>query len=416
MPRRNAQGSGTIRKKTVTKNGQEYTYWEARVTVGRDPGTGKQVQKSFTGKTQKEVREKMQAVAVEVNNGTYQEPSKLTLTEWLDIWVADYLNDIKPRTLDSYRTSIDCHIKPALGAIKLTALRSSDIQKFYNHLNESGRSIPKRNEQGEIEKKDGKTVYEQVPMAAKSIKNIHGVLHSALEQAMKTGYMRTNPTVPCKLPRAERKEIKPLDSENIALFLSAIQGHKYEAVYITTLFTGMREGEVLGLTWDCIDFDSGFVIIKQQLQKERRGKGEYHLVSPKNGKSRRITPAASVMDLLEQQRQRQLDMKSDARELWNNPMNLVFTNEVGHNLSAQTVYLHFKEIMRKIGLPNTRFHDLRHSYAVAALQSGDNIKTVQESLGHFSAAFTLDVYGHVTEQMKRDSANRMEQFIKSVSG
>lgn len=177
----------------------------------------------------------------------------------------------------------------------------------------------------------------------------------------------------------------------------------------------MREGEVLGLTWDCIDFDSGSVIIKQQLQKERRGNGEYHLVSPKNGKSRRITPAASVMDLLGQQRQRQLDMKSDARELWNNPMNLVFTNEVGHNLSAQTVYLHFKEIMRKIGLPDTRFHDLRHSYAVAALQSGDNIKTVQESLGHFSAAFTLDVYGHVTEEMKRDSANRMEQFIKSVS-
>ena len=96
-------------------------------------------------------------------------------------------------------------------------------------------------------------------------------------------------------------------------------------------------------------------------------------------------------------------------------MNLVFTNEAGHNLSAQTVYLHFKSIMKELGLPDTRFHDLRHSYAVASLQAGNDIKTVQESLGHYSAAFTLDVYGHITDQMMRASAIRMESFIKSVS-
>ena len=94
---------------------------------------------------------------------------------------------------------------------------------------------------------------------------------------------------------------------------------------------------------------------------------------------------------------------------------LVFTNELGHNLSAQTVYLHFKKLAAEAGYPNARFHDLRHSYAVAALQSGDDIKTVQENLGHHTAAFTLDVYGHVTEQMKQASADRMEQFIKGVS-
>lgn len=96
---RGAHGGGTIRKKTITRNGQPYTYWEARVTVGRDPGTGKQIQKSFSGKTQKEVREKMQAAAVDVNNSTYIEPSKLTVGQWLDIWLEDYLGGVKPRTI-----------------------------------------------------------------------------------------------------------------------------------------------------------------------------------------------------------------------------------------------------------------------------------------------------------------------------
>lgn len=116
---RGAQGSGTIRKKTVKRNGQEYAYWEARITIGRDPGTGKQIQKSFSGKTQKEVREKMQAAAVAVNDGSYQEPSKMTVGEWLDIWARDYLNDVKPFTVVSYKGQIKNHIKPALGAVKL---------------------------------------------------------------------------------------------------------------------------------------------------------------------------------------------------------------------------------------------------------------------------------------------------------
>ena len=88
---------------------------------------------------------------------------------------------------------------------------------------------------------------------------------------------------------------------------------------------------------------------------------------------------------------------------WSNPLNLVFTNEVGRNLSAQTVYLHFKKLAQSIGLPSARFHDLRHSYAVVALQAGDDVKTVQETLGHHTAAFTLDIYGHVTEQMRRQA-------------
>lgn len=305
---------------------------------------------------------------------------------------SEYLGSVKPRTADSYKTTVRVHIKPAIGAIKLSSLATYDIQKLYNDL----------------QRKDK-------PLSAKSIKNIHGVIHKSLQQAFELGYIRSNPANACKLPRVEKTDIKPLDDEAISKFLQSAKGHPYEYVYITTLFTGMREGEVLGLTWDCIDFEKGTILINKQLQKKRDGSGKYGFVSPKNGKSRRITPASSVMEILKRQKQRQFEYRCKSYNTWDNPMNLVFTNEVGGNLSAQTVYLHFKKLIASAGYPDTRFHDLRHSYAVAALQAGDDIKTVQENLGHHTAAFTLDVYGHVTEKMKEASAARMEAYIKNIS-
>lgn len=94
----------------------------------------------------------------------------------------------------------------------------------------------------------------------------------------------------------------------------------------------------------------------------------------------------------------------------------MFFDETGDFLSHRVIYRCFKELVKEIGTPSTRFHDLRHTYAVMAIQSGDDIKTVQENLGHATAAFTLDRYGHVTERMKRDSAARMNHFIKDVMG
>ena len=177
----------------------------------------------------------------------------------------------------------------------------------------------------------------------------------------------------------------------------------------------MREGEVLGITWDAVDLTAGKITVNKQLQRERGGSGTYHLVSTKNSKGRNLTVAPSVISTLKRVRARQGLWKLQHSDCWDNPMNLVFTNELGGNLSAQTVYLHFKQIVTSIGCPEARFHDLRHSYAVAAIRAGDDIKTVQGNLGHATAAFTLDVYGHVTEQLKQDSADRMEQFIQAVS-
>lgn len=383
-----ASGAGTIRKKTVMRNGKEYTYWEARYTIGFDPGTGKQVQRSISGKTQKEVSQKLKAATTAIDTGTYQAPSKMTVGQWLDIWTAEYLGGVKPRTVDSYKSTVKNQIKPAMGAIRLEALNAHTIQGFYNSLSEH--------------------------LSAKTVKNTHGILHKALQQAVANGYIRFNPADACIIPRAVRKELHPLDEAQISTFLQAIRGHRFEALFTITLFTGMREGEVLGLTWDAVDLDKGTLHINKQLQKERGGGGAYNLVPTKNNKDRCITLAPFVLALMKDVRRQQLEWRLQNARCWDNPMNLVFTDELGGHLMPHTVYHRFKAIVEAMGCPDVRFHDLRHSYAVAAIRAGDDVKTVQENLGHATASFTLDIYGHVTEQMKQASASRMEQFIHSV--
>ncbi len=396
MARRAAPGTGTIRKKTVTRKGKQYTYWEARATVGRDPGTGRQIQRSITGQTQAEVARKLTAMTSALNEGVYKAPSKLTVGEWLDIWATEYLNDVKPRTVDSYNGTIARTIKPALGAVKLEALNAPTIQRFYNSLS--------------AERADGKP-----PLSPKTVKNVHGILHHALQQAVMVGYIRFNPSDACSLPRIEKKELRPLDEAETRRFLEAIKGHRFEDLYTVTLFTGMRQGEVLGLCWDRVDFQKGTLLIDRQLQHPRQGNRQYGLVSTKNGKGRTVTPAPWVMALLKRHRAAQTQQRLRAGDLWEGS-NFVFTDEIGRHLTPAMVYEAFKDIVTSIGRPDARFHDLRHSYAVAAIRAGDDIKTVQGNLGHATAAFTLDVYGHVTDQMKQDSAQRMEKYIAGVLG
>lgn len=394
MARKAAAGTGTIRKKTITRGEKVYTYWEARYTAGYDPGTGKQIQRSITGKTQKEVSKKLKEVTTAIDSGTYTVPSKMTVGEWLDIWTAEYLGGVKELTVSSYKSSIKTHIKPGLGAIKLESLSSHVIQGFYNRL-----LAPAKDRKG---------------LSPKTIKNVHGVLHKSLQQAVANGYIRLNPADSCVLPRAERKELKPLDEQQITTFLQAIRGHRLEDLFTVVLFTGMREGEALGLLWDCVDLNAGTITINKQLQKDFSKGSQYHLVATKNSKSRTITVAPFVVNTLRKVKLRQLEKKIQLGGCWQDS-GFVFTDELGRHLNRSTVYNAFKKVMVQIGSPETRFHDLRHSYAVASIRSGDDIKTVQENLGHATAAFTLDVYGHVTEQMKKESAARMEEFIKSVN-
>ena len=311
--KRVAKGSGSIRKRPDGT-------WEARYTVGRD-SHGKQIQHSIYGATQDEVRQKMASIIVSIDQNTYVDPCHISLETWLNNWLNLYARDsVKPYTFDQYMRICDNHIIPAIGQIKLKDINSLIIQGFYNDM------------------------YRKEKLSAKTVKNIHGVLHRSLQQAVKIGYLAKNPTELCDLPKHVKKKIKPLETEDIRSFLTEIKGHRYENLFYATLFSGTRQGEILGLTWDCVDFENSTILIDKQLQKTARIRGEYVLVPTKTNKERIIMLAPAVMQRLAAQKKWQEECKIKAGGAWSNPMNLVFTNEYGGHLTHMTTYKDYKEI------------------------------------------------------------------------
>ena len=376
---RGARGGGTIRQRPDGR-------WEARFTVGRDPGTGKQVQRSVYGSTQKEVRQKLAQAVAAVDAGTYTTPQRMTVGQWLDVWQRDYMGSLKPCTVRSYKMAIKNHIKPAIGAIRMDQLRPHTIQGFVNGLE----------------------------LAPSSARLVYRILHSTLEKAVKLEYIPRNPADHCELPRQDRKEIHPLNDQQVGTLLGAARGDPLEHLVTVAIFTGMRQSEILGLTWDAVDFSTGVINVNKQLTRPEHREEVGLFMTPKNGKSRTIMTAPLVMRAIQAQRGRQAEMQLKAGPLWCNPHGLIFTNAIGEPLSQRTIEHNFKRLISAAGLEGVRFHDTRHTYAVNAIRAGDDIKTVQGNLGHSSAAFTLDRYGHFTEQMQKDSAARMESFAKTV--
>ena len=351
----------------------------------------------------------MQAAAVAVNDKDYFEPSKLTVEQWLDIWLKEYSADWKFKTKEKYETVCRVHLKPALGAVKLSRLTTPQIQSFYNELGRTGKVS---------RGKEKKTVRRE-PLSPKSIRLVHGVLSKALNTAVRVGYIKSNPSELCVTPKLQKREIAPLTDAQVKSFVALCAGEEYGTVYKVILFTGLREGEALGLTWDCIDFETGVLKINKQLQRQD---GKDVLVPLKNSKPRYLTVPPFIVQLLKDERKHQLKQRLAAGELWQGWQSteemrtaLVFVKADGSCITAAALYQRFKHLAEEIGVPGSRVHDLRHTFAVLSLQNGDNVKTVQDNLGHATAAFTLDVYGHVSEKMKEDSAARMQQYIENMA-
>lgn len=396
--RKRANGEGSMRKRS---NGT----WEARITVGVDPMTGKLISKSVYGRTQKEVREKMKALqSGEQQAGgppaagpaQYEDapagPKEMTVGEWLDTWLKEYLADVKPGTAIHYESVVRLFLKPTFGKIPLSQLRTPIIQRFYNRLRDENRS-------------------------PKYIKNIHGIFHRALDMAVRAEYLQRNPSTACILPKVVEKPVTPLDVPEQKQFFKALRNSPFEALFLTAVFTGMRVGEIIGLTWDCVDFEHGVIHVEKQLVQTRVKGQKYTFGTLKNGKTRVITPAPFILEVLKAHQAAQRQQKKAAGDLWDEGdfPNLVFTHANGSHYSQPTIWKEFQDILAAAGLEHHRVHDLRHTFAVNSIIAGDDIKTLQENMGHYSAAFTLDRYGHVTETMRRESANRMQAFIEKMA-
>lgn len=382
---RSANGNGTIRQRPDGR-------WEARLTIGWDPGTGKQKQKSFYGKTQKEVAEKLRAAAADRDKGLVVNPEKVTVSVWMKRWLETYCTTIKANTLYSYQKQVDCWIVPALGAVKLTALRPDMIQTFVNNLSKGDDAL-----------------------SPKSIKNCFAVLNSAMLRAVQNDLIRKNPCVRVELPRVVKKDVQPLDEDGIARFLQAIAGHHNELVFKVALFTGMRQGELMGLKWRDIDFDKGTITVERQLVHGKTAGTGYTLANTKTDAIRTIKPAPMVMNWLKQWSGEQAAFRLQLGKQWADEFGgLVFTDEMGHHLCHSTLTHEARRFGKMIGRPDLRFHDLRHSYAVASIRAGDDFKTISSNLGHTTITITMDIYAAFTADMASASANRMNAYMKNL--
>lgn len=385
--KRAANGAGSIKKRII--NGNEY--FVARYTLGTDPGTGRQRQKYIYAKSEGEVRKKLTAALHQLDTNSYIEPSKLTVGDWLDEWMLTYQVDAAEGTRSKYQTDILVSIKPHIGKVKLQALDAHQIQKMINSL--------------------------KVNHARKSLVCVKSVLHAALQQAYINGYIAVNPADKVVIPKGgnAKKEINPLTQKQIDDFLAVIRGSEYEMLFRVALFTGMREGEVMGLQWDNIDFDNGIITIDHQLKRTKNA--EYYLDETKTHEIRKIKPAASVMKLLAQQKKIQAERRLRAGELWCEGKfpGLVFTNEYGKHYGKNTVYHNVQKLAAKIGANGFRFHDLRHTFAVSYLVAGGDIYSLSKVLGHSNIKITCDLYLHFTEDLRDQASSNMESLMQGLA-
>lgn len=378
-----ANGAGSIRKRADGR-------WEGAYVAGYDSGTGKMIRRSVYGKTQKEVRKRLTEITRDLDTGTYQAPNRITVSQWLSEWLDVFCaHTIKPLTLTSYRSIVKNHIVPRIGAVQLQELRGTHVQKIYNDMISDGSS-------------------------PKTVKNVAAVLHKALSIAQKQGLIRQNPCDIADVPKSQKPQIKPLSDAEIPYFLDACAQDSMGTAFILCLLAGLREGECMGLPWDAVDFETGRITVRQQLQKEKTAGGKYYIATTKNSKVRVIAPPGIAFDYLRAERTRQLERQLMAGELWSNPWNLVFTDEAGCHYKVATFYNHFKRIAEKIGRPDARPHDLRHTAATVAIANGADIKSVQTMLGHATAAFTMDVYAHASEKMMEDTASRLQGYYSNL--
>lgn len=351
--------------------------WEARLMVN-----GKR--KSVYAKTKKEVKEKLVKMMQDANDGLMIDESSMTVMKWMEEYIASYMSDVKPATMAAYVNDINRHIIPALGKIKLKDLSPIQVQRFYKDLITSG-------------------------LSPKTVRDIHGVLHGALDKAIRMDMIKRNVSELCDLPKNRKKEMHPLSDVQVQDFLQRARDGDpdFYPVFFIAFFTGMRQCQIVGLTWDCIDFNNGTIHIYRQYSCIEYGqrKGQYDFAPLKNDKERTFRVATSVMTMLRKVKLSQVII---------NRKGFVFTRSDGRPISASTMYHHFKRIVTDMGLPQVRFHDARHTFATLSIQNGVDIKTLSLALGHATASFTLDVYGHVTELMQHDMADKMQRFIVSL--
>ena len=374
MAKRAANNMGTVRQRSDGR-------WEGRYTAS----DGKQ--HSVYALTQEACTAALRASMSEVDDGSWREPSKLTVSEWLDIWLKDYQTETSERTINKYK-SIAKHFKKSIGTIKLTKLAPIHVRRMVKDMENDG-------------------------LKASSIDNYCRIFRTAMNRAVEARIIKENPADNVKLPKPINRQFVIIDREEIPLFLNEIKKTPYENEYTVMLLTGMRIGEVRGLKWSDIDFKTGTVHVQRQLQPKNKSLQRFTL--PKYKEIRLLHVAQEVIDALKDQRRKQAEQRLAAGDKWYEDditTDLVFRKPNGKPHARGSLDRPLKKVGEAIGKPDIRPHDLRHSYAVAALRSGASVKSVQHNMGHKSSRMTLDTYAKYTDDAGKIDAIKLSNYLK----
>lgn len=379
MSRRRPSGDGMVRKR-------EDGRWEGRIVVGHKEN-GDPIFRYIYADTQKELTVKLRQ-SIEAYQGVeLTEESRITLGQWLEKWLKNMAPTLRPATLSRYEGTVRNHIVPYMGDKPISQITGKDIQKLYDTLARQGN----RNT-GE-------------GLASGTIRGIHAMFHEAMGAAQQAGLIPRNPTEDIGAPKFSYKSKKVLTDEQLEKFMETIQRDSIWCdFFYTELTTGLRRGEICGLKWEDFDEIHGTLKIRRTIHEEKGGK-----LTPWDTKTaagaRTIQLSPSTAALLRER-------KKTALTEWIFPH--PWKPEQPTRPSA--AYERMKVLLKEAGLPDLRFHDLRHTFATHALTSGVDVKTLSGILGHTRAAFTLDTYTHTTGDMQKRAAEIVEEFLIDIFG
>ena len=382
MAKRRKSGEGMIRQR---KDGR----WEGRVVVGYDE-KNLPITKNVTAKTKHECVAKLDVLKESLGKSMEKISADMPFGEWMSFWYQTYSKPgLRPSTQEGYENHIYKHIIPALGKIPLNKLTQSDFELFYAQLKKGGR-ISRAEIYGE-------------GLSDRTVRACHGCCYTALARAVADKLIRTNPADGCKLPPKKGREMEILTPEEMQRLLIQAKEEGFYEMFLLDLATGMRRGELLALQWDDVNFTTGEVKISRQVQSV---KGKLLISQPKTKTSvRSIILPPALLEVLREYRQ-----SVNSRWLFPSPVK----EDVPRDPTSCRKRL--SKILEHAGCKHVRFHDLRHTFATHAIQYGMDVKTLAVTIGHASVETTLNIYSHVTDEMQKNAAQKIDQTIGAVTG
>lgn len=355
--------------------------WTVVVYLGRDPETGK---RRYLWRTIKGPKRDAEALLTrllaQLDTGTDLLPSKLTIEQFSREWLKAVKSRVKPRTHHRYEELLRLHVLPYVGSLQLKKLKPLHIE----HLLTKGR------EKG---------------LSERTLLHLFRVLHTALGQAVKWQLVDRNAAKAVQPPRPEKNEMDAVTPEDVERILDAATNTEIEVPVTIALGTGMRLGEILGLRWSDIDFETESIRVRQTLNVDRT------FGTPKSYRSRRSIPLPKfLLRALKTQRARQSKLRLAAGSAWKDH-DLIATRADGSPMDPRRVSRLFTALAKEHGFDFT-FHGLRHAYASLMLASGVDLKVTSDLLGHSTIGITADLYTHVAEKLHREAAEKLDRLLK----